>query len=258
MRYRVDELAARCDLTVDTVRYYQARGLLDPPLREGRVAWYDEAHVERLARIDRLKERGLPLAAIQRLLSGDAADAALAEAVAGTGADEDQPTGLLTLGELAARTGVAEPVLEAIAREGFIRSRETPDGPRWAAADADVVASGLALLEAGLPLGELLDVARDFDKAMRGVAERAVETFLRFVRDPIQGSAASEQEASDRLVTAFRRMLPATTAVVGHHFRALLVEAALARIEEDGDAEEIAVARDESLRAEGAAPTLPG
>ena len=31
MAYRVEELAARADVSVDTVRYYQAKELLPPP-----------------------------------------------------------------------------------------------------------------------------------------------------------------------------------------------------------------------------------
>ncbi|HVF07604.1 MAG TPA: MerR family transcriptional regulator, partial [Actinomycetota bacterium] len=67
MRYRVDQLAARCDLSVDTVRYYQSRGLLPPPEREGRVAWYGPEHARRLAQIRSLQSKGLTLAAIRRV-----------------------------------------------------------------------------------------------------------------------------------------------------------------------------------------------
>ncbi len=42
MRYRVDELAAQCGVSVDTVRFYQAKGLLQPGQREGRVSWYSK------------------------------------------------------------------------------------------------------------------------------------------------------------------------------------------------------------------------
>jgi DNA-binding transcriptional MerR regulator len=38
MEMRVEQLSARADVTVDTIRYYQSKGLLDPPRREGRVA----------------------------------------------------------------------------------------------------------------------------------------------------------------------------------------------------------------------------
>ena len=67
---RVEQLAARADVTVDTIRYYQSKGLLDPPRREGRVAWYGQRHLERLSRIRSLQGRGFTLATIARLVSG--------------------------------------------------------------------------------------------------------------------------------------------------------------------------------------------
>jgi DNA-binding transcriptional MerR regulator len=41
---RVEQLAAAADTSVDTIRYYQARGLLPAPTRKGRVAWYSQDH----------------------------------------------------------------------------------------------------------------------------------------------------------------------------------------------------------------------
>ncbi|PSO46976.1 MAG: MerR family transcriptional regulator, partial [Actinobacteria bacterium QS_8_72_14] len=84
MGYRVEELARRCGLTVDTIRFYQTRGLLPPPAREGRHAVYDDAHVERLERIRALKGQGFRLEMIRRTLDGelDVAEQALAGALA--------------------------------------------------------------------------------------------------------------------------------------------------------------------------------
>lgn len=253
MRYRVDELAARCGVSVDTVRYYQGLGLLDAPQREGRAAWYDATHADRLQRIKDLKAKGFTLDTIRRLLSGelDPGDEALAAALTDPLPDEDSPEPLLTPDDVAARTGVSPALLQAMEREGLLIPRRHEDGPRYTPGDAEAVAAGLELLDAGVPLGELLDLARRYDQAMRGIADDAVELFARFVRDPIQGSAASEQEASERLVTAFRRMLPATSAVVAHHFRRLLLDRAQARFTDGGDAGEIAVARSETARLEG-------
>ena len=79
MRYRVEELAGRAGTSVDTVRFYQTRGLLPQPEREGRVVFYSDEHVERLVRIRELKDKGFTLKSIKGLLSGeiDAADEAL-------------------------------------------------------------------------------------------------------------------------------------------------------------------------------------
>jgi len=66
VRYRVDQLAASCDVSVDTVRFYQSRGLLPQPEREGRLAWYGDEHADRIRRIRELQTKGLTLAAIGR------------------------------------------------------------------------------------------------------------------------------------------------------------------------------------------------
>lgn len=165
------------------------------------------------------------------------ADAALAAALSAPAEDADD---LLTLEELAERADVSLPLLEAIAREGFLVPRAT-DPDRFALEDADVVGAGLSLLEAGLPLAELLDIARRTDDAMRGIAEHAVDVFVEFVRDPVRGTSSSEEEAAEQLVGAFRTMLPATEKLVGSHFRSLLVTAARERLGaelEDADGDE--------------------
>lgn len=235
MRYRVDELAGRCAVSVDTVRFYQAQGLLPAPKREGRLAWYSDDHLDRLKRIRELKDKGFSLASIKRLLSGtaDEADEALVSAVAGS-VPGDPAGELLTVEALAERTGVSPALLGAIEREGLISARMVDGEARYTAADADAVRSGLSLLEAGLPLSELLDLARKHDEAMRTVAEQAVEMFITFVRDPIRASVGDEAEAGDRLVEAFRKMLPATSALVANHFQRVLLKVAQERIKREG------------------------
>jgi DNA-binding transcriptional MerR regulator len=112
MRLRVDELAARSGLSVDTVRFYQSKGLLGQPAREGRIAWYSNDHLEQLERVRALKGRGFTLDFIGRLLGGelDPIDAALAAAVSGPVPGENSKDGeVMTLEQLAAHTGVSEP-----------------------------------------------------------------------------------------------------------------------------------------------------
>jgi DNA-binding transcriptional MerR regulator len=160
-------------------------------------------------------------------------DAALAVALAGPLPGEEEDGDLLTLDELAQRAQAPRPLLHVIERSGLLVPRMVDGKRRYSAADAAAVRAGLALVEAGVPLGDLLDLARRHDVAMRGIAEQAVDLFARFVRDPIHGSARSDLEASERLVAAFRDMLPAVSTIVAHHFRRLLVAAARARLERD-------------------------
>jgi DNA-binding transcriptional MerR regulator len=231
MRYRVEELAGRAGTSVDTVRFYQTRGLLPQPEREGRVVFYSDEHVERLVRIRELKDKGFTLKSIKGLLSGeiDAADEALLAMVDSPRDPADGPS--LTLEQLAQRTGISESLLQALEREGLIMHKEREGTAYYTEADAEMVSQGLALLGAGLPLSELLVLAREHDHAMREVAERAVDVFIRFVRDPIRAQAESEKEAAERLVEAFSTMLPATSKLVARHFEQVLLAVAQERIE---------------------------
>ena len=236
----MEQLAAAADVSVDTVRFYQARGLLPPPARRGRVAWYGDDHLERLGRIRALQARGLTLATIRRLLDGelDAADEALVAAVARPAGDEaDEP--LLSAEELSERTGIPVALLDAVAREGLLVPR--PGG--YTAADVDVAAAGLRLLEHGLPLTELLELARDHHRAVRAVAERAVELFDEHVRRPLRASGLADDEAAARLVEAFRTLLPATATIVSHHFTRTLLAVATEHVEQVGGPAELAAVR---------------
>ena len=71
MEMRVEQLSLRSDVSVDTIRYYQSKGLLDPPRREGRVAWYNDGHLDGWSRIRALQQQGFTLATIARLVSGE-------------------------------------------------------------------------------------------------------------------------------------------------------------------------------------------
>ncbi|HUO46807.1 MAG TPA: hypothetical protein VM470_08240 [Acidimicrobiia bacterium] len=139
-------------------------------------------------------------------------------------------TGLLTLEELAEAAGVSPTLIEVVVREGFLTPRRTDPELLFDPADVRPVKAGLDLVGAGLPLGELLDLARRTDQAMRPIAEEAVEVFARFVRDSVEATSSSDSEASARLVDALQAMLPATGHLVEHHFRRLLAEGARRRL----------------------------
>jgi len=249
VKYRVDELAARCGLSVDTVRFYQTKGLLPPPEREGRVAWYGPDHLARLRRIRDLKKKSFSLNSIRRLLDGelDKADEALVAELAGPPfGEQDEAEEFLTLEELADRVGVSPALLQAIEREKLLVPRIHDGESVYTSADLAAAAAGLALLEAGLPLTALLSLAHEHDQAARRTAERAVDMFDEFVRTPIREQAESDDEAAEKLVAAFRQMLPATVALVAHHFRRVLLATAQDRIEKVGGEPEKKAVRTES------------
>jgi DNA-binding transcriptional MerR regulator len=249
MTYRVEQLAAAAEVSVDTVRYYQAQRLLPPPRRQGRLALYGEEHVERIREVRALQRKGLTLVAVRRVLEGrlGAADHDLAAAVAAVRA-EDETEELIGLDELAQRSGVAAPLLQAFERAGLRLGRTVDGVHRYGGADVEMVRLGLQLLESGLPLPELLALARDHDEHVRAVAERAVELFDEHVRGPAHAASADDAEAAMLQVTAFRRIFPAVTRLVAHHFRSVLLDVAEEHIERVGDRAEVAATRAEARR----------
>lgn len=157
----------------------------------------------------------------------DATDAVLLDALE-PGAEE-----LLTTEELAATAKTSPVVISLLVREGWIVPHQTAGGERFDRADLGAVTAGLRLVEAGLPMAELLDLARKMDDAMDPVANLAVDVFARFVRDSIQASAGSSIEAASVLLRAVDDMLPATAELVGEHFRRLVVKHATTRLTEE-------------------------
>ena len=244
----MEELARAAGLSVDTIRFYQKRRLLPPPRREGRIAWYGHGHRDRLAEIKRRQAQGLSLAVIRRLLDGelDPSDVPLAAAAAESeGGDPDHAA--LTVGELAARCAIPASLIDALVREGLLVTRRDDDGqPRFGSDDVRIVDCALELVGAGLPIPELITLARDHDAAARSTAEAAVAMFDDHVRAPLRAAGLPVEERATRQVEAFRALLPAVTALVAHHFRRVLLETAQAHLEAVGEGAELAAAEAQS------------
>jgi DNA-binding transcriptional MerR regulator len=236
VRYRVEQLATACEVSVDTVRFYQARGLLPLPDKEGRVAWYRPEHVDRIREIRALQRQGLTLAAIRRVVDGELglADAGLAAAVAAERGESGDGE-LLSLDAFASASGVPASLIQAVEREGIRIGHEVGGETKYTSGDIELVRTALRLLEFGLPLGDLLALAGEADRSLRGLADRAVELFDEHVRKPIRDTAPDPVEASARTIEAFRELLPAVTLIVSHHFRRVLLEVAEEHIDAPGE-----------------------
>lgn len=231
MRFRVEELAKAADVSVDTVRYYQKQRLLPAPERDGRLAWYTDDHLDRMGRIKELQRRGFSLAVIRRFLAGelDPADEGLAEAVGVF--DTEGGEALFRIEDLAMRTQVPAPMLEALVRDGLLVGR-SHEGELWFTEDdVAIVAGGLRVLETGLPLPELLALARRHHEATRQFATEAVELFDTYVRQPLRNADLPEDEREKRMVEAFHTLLPVVTELATYHFRRVLLQVAQEHIE---------------------------
>lgn len=195
--YRIDDLARAAGMTVRNVRVYQDRGLLPPPRRAGRVAFYSDAHLARLRLIGALLERGYTFAQITDLVgaieSGRDLGAVLGLEAALTAPWSDEQPELLTAAQLRERFGgqANRRALSRAVAMGLLHrsgSRFVVVSPRLLSAAADLVA-------AGVPLPVVLDLAADLQRALDGIAERMVATFTAAVLPAPGGGGELDPQA---------------------------------------------------------------
>jgi len=259
MEYRVEALAQAGGVTVDTVRFYQGRGLIPPPRREGRVALYGEIHLERLRQVRALLQQGFSLAQIRRVVGAEGAEqgpSAARRNAASRGVDTELLAALaqesvgertLCLAELAAESGVPEAILVAARSAGLLEPVLVEGEARYSDADLEMARAGLAILDAGLPLDELLNLAVAHARGTAETSEAAIDLFDDYVR-----KAGPRDDEAQGISEAFRMLLPQVTRLVALHFQRTLVNRAIERMRAKGEstALESAIAAVESSRLE--------
>ncbi len=219
MEYRVEQLAAAARLPVDTLRFYQARGLLPAPRREGRIAVYADLHLERLMRIRSLQQRGFSLSQIQRVLEppADGSEEPLLAALI----EESVGERTLSREAFAAESGMPEVMILAAERAGLFEPVVVDGEPRFVEADLGMARAGLTLLEAGIPLQELLDLSSRHAQNVQAASDAAIDLF----------DASSRKRGIDDedVARIFKELLPQVTRLVALHFQRTLVNRALDR-----------------------------
>jgi len=193
--FTIDELAARTGLTVRTVRFYATEGLLPPPERRGRVAYYGPVHRMRLELIRTLQEHGYTLAAIERVLARVPLDASPAEyalhsAVLAPWLPE-QPEHFDRAG-LERRVGrrITDEEIGYLAQVGAL---EVVGEDEYRTSSA-VLGHAVELMRLPVPTSVLHDSAAIIDEHATAVAEGLTEVFIRAIWGPYQrGEIDSEQ-----------------------------------------------------------------
>jgi len=239
-RYRVDELAELAGITVDLVRSYQSRGLLPAPEHEGRVAWYDKRHLDRLRRIRDLKAKGWSMRTIGEALNDrDRGLRGIVEAAVDTGEEAfDLPT-------LATRTGVPAPVLRSFEASGVLRPRHDEKGqPTYTSADVHAMRSLLSLIGTGVPMEEFMAVADVQMAAAQRVAEGTFELFLRYQREPLLARSLPAKVEAERLAGSLRVLIQSVSDLLAYNFGRTILDVAQTYLDEHGTkAEQVALAR---------------
>ncbi|MEV7021981.1 MerR family transcriptional regulator [Kitasatospora sp. NPDC093558] len=218
--YRVEELAEAAGITTRTLRFYRERKLLQPPRKEGRIAWYGEEHLARLRMIGELLERGHTLGGITELIGAgesgrDVAGLIGLEAAIIAPWSDETPV-RLTWDELKDTFGdqlTDENTAESLA-QGYITV--TDDGITHIS--RRLMDATTALVAEGVPLSAVLDASRRTQAHVDAVAE----IFIDVVTDHILGALSADSplppgEAA-RLTERILRVRPLARTVVDAQF----------------------------------------
>jgi DNA-binding transcriptional MerR regulator len=183
--YTIDELAAKTRVPSRTIRFYQSKGALQVPEIRGRVAYYNDAHVERLELIAKLHDRGLRIDAIGDLVKRiDRGELDLAEWL-GVEAEmqapwaSDQPR-TVTEAELYELTGATRPGLIAqLTRARLVERR----GDVYLVPSPALLATAMKLESAGVDLETAADGAAVLRKHLGRAVGDLVDLFASRVKD---------------------------------------------------------------------------
>lgn len=168
--WRIDDLAHRADVTVDTVRYYQREALLPEGERAGRVKLYGPVHLERLERIRDLQGRGFSLAAIRTLLDKNQS------LVEGIFADRGEARAY-TLDELIERAGIDRQLCAALRASGLLRDPAEYGREAYDDDDLDLLRTMAELHEMGLPPKALIELGRIYAQGVEATQREVIGLF---------------------------------------------------------------------------------
>lgn len=211
----VDELAAAAGTTVRTTRYYASLGLLPPPVRRGRVAYYPASHRARLELVTALRGHGFTLAAIERYLARVPADAGADELELrrtmltswAPGAYEE-----LTRAELRIRAG--RPIDDAALHRLQVAGGVEPAGDdRYAVLPAFDVA--VQMLDLDIPLDGLVEAAEAITRHMDALAGELTAILRRRVLEPYRTAPGTDPATFRATLQQLRRL---TAQAVLHRF----------------------------------------
>lgn len=207
----VDELAAEAGLTVRTTRYYASLGLLPPPTKRGRMAWYDDAHLARLEMIRALQDHGFTLQAIERYLASLPGDAAIEDlAVQRAMLTAWSPGGprRITRRQLEkhASRKLSDEQLEMLEDLGIVRRSEDERGVRYTPVQGFEAA--VQLLDLDIPMAGMRAAGEAISQHMEALAGDLTAILRQQVLEPYRRQAHTPEEKAEfeRTLAVLRRL----------------------------------------------------
>jgi len=204
--WRIDELAQRAALTVDTIRYYAREGLLSAPERAGRHKLYGPDHLDRLERIRDLQARRFSLAAIKALLDSDRPG--LEGLFMG---DEGRQ---YTLDELVERSGVERDLVDKLGAVGLLPAPERIGKEAYDETDLGLLRSVAELQEIGMEPAVLVELGKIYVRHFRALQHDVHDMFAG--KNPIELDDDKLVAMQKELTANAARMIPAIDRVLNY------------------------------------------
>lgn len=203
--WRIDELAQKAGLTVDTIRYYAREGLLSAPERAGRHKLYGPDHLERLARIRELQSQRFSLAAIRALLDVDR------PGIEGLFVTEGRE---YTLDDLAARSGVAPEVITGLRDVGLLPDPAELGRAAYDDSDLALLRAVAELQDIGMTPTVLVELGAIYVRHFRALQKDVHAMFAGVDRDDWDHDELVELQR--HLTANTQRMIPAVDRVLNY------------------------------------------
>ncbi|GAA3754850.1 MerR family transcriptional regulator [Salinactinospora qingdaonensis] len=211
LQLTIDELAARAGVSVRTLRFYSAKGLLPPPvIGPRRVGRYGTEHLARLSLIEELQRQGLTLAAVDRYLAQLPADITVDDLVlhralvASWMPESAEPFSLEQMRKQAGRA-LSEHDLDRLAAMGILSRTKDEE---TVLVNPSMLHLGLRLLEVPVSLETALASREIVLKHTRALAHELQQLFRERVWEPYVDSSPDPAELA-RVRSLTDHILPA-------------------------------------------------
>jgi DNA-binding transcriptional MerR regulator len=212
----VDQLAQVAGTLTSTVRMYQAKGILPPPRRAGRAAFYGQQHLERLQLIERLQSQGFSLASIKQLVDALAEGTALPEILGlrSRVADGAPVAVVLTPLELVRRLPDVTLTPELLSEAIELGVVELRDDGQFVIPDPRFLDVGAALTALGVPGERLLVEWRELRVIVEQIAGRFAAVFAEHLWPAITAECSDPAALLAHGTAAFDQLAPLAHTVI--------------------------------------------
>lgn len=196
----LDELTERVGMSVRNIRFYTSKGLVPPPIRQGRSGYYTVDHVVRLELMAELQAHGFTLAAIEKYLSRIPADAspetiALHRTLLAPWSSDSAE--MMSREELDRRAGRTLGAGDLQALEEMAVLAPGPEGCYQV--NSTYLSIGVGLLDLGFPIEAAKATRAIYLAHGRAIAEELTEVFRTKVKPALEETGTSPEQMREVL-----------------------------------------------------------